>query len=143
MSGMIRVALSRGMPTRAMMSRVGCGRLGSMVTVEKQICEKGMFLRAFHSSRIWSLEMAEVEERVMNVMKNFESIDDDKLTVESHFANDLKLDSLDTVELLMAVEEEFDLVMSDEDADKLKTVKETIEYIHKSPDAKEKGAAKS
>mmetsp|Transcript_29941 Transcript_29941/g.114974 ORF Transcript_29941/g.114974 Transcript_29941/m.114974 type:complete len:91 (+) Transcript_29941:112-384(+) len=74
MSGMIRVALSRGMPTRAMMSRVGCGRLGSMVTVEKQICEKGMFLRAFHSSRIWSLEMAEVEERVMNVMKNFESV---------------------------------------------------------------------
>lgn len=63
--------------------------------------------------------------------------------MESHFANDLKLDSLDTVELLMAVEEEFDLVMSDEDADKLKTVKETIEYIHKSPDAKEKGAAKS
>ncbi|KAJ8905403.1 hypothetical protein NDN08_001910 [Rhodosorus marinus] len=131
------------MPARAMMSRVGCGRLGSMGIVDKERFEKGMLLRAFHSSRIWSLEVAEVEERVMNVMRNFESIDDDKLTVESHFANDLKLDSLDTVELLMAVEEEFDLVMSDEDADKLKTVKETIEYIHKSPDAKEKGAAKS
>mmetsp|Transcript_16319 Transcript_16319/g.23614 ORF Transcript_16319/g.23614 Transcript_16319/m.23614 type:complete len:103 (-) Transcript_16319:467-775(-) len=102
-----------------------------------------MFLRPFHSNRIWSLEMAEVEERVMTIMKNFESINDDKLTVESHFANDLKLDSLDTVELLMAVEEEFDLVMSDEDADKLKTVKETIEYIHKNPEAKEKSAAKS
>eukprot|EP00189_Rhodosorus_marinus_P008292 CAMPEP_0184754494 /NCGR_PEP_ID=MMETSP0315-20130426/44653_1 /TAXON_ID=101924 /ORGANISM="Rhodosorus marinus, Strain UTEX LB 2760" /LENGTH=156 /DNA_ID=CAMNT_0027233917 /DNA_START=185 /DNA_END=655 /DNA_ORIENTATION=- len=125
------------------MSRVGYGRLGLMGTVDKARYENGMFLRPFHSNRIWSLEMAEVEERVMTIMKNFESIDDDKLTVESHFANDLKLDSLDTVELLMAVEEEFDLVMSDEDADKLKTVKETIEYIHKNPEAKEKSVVMS
>ena len=57
------------------------------------------------------------------------SQDLDDVTLESEFINDLGADSLDTVELMMALEEKFDLEIPDEDAEKLKSVKDATEYI--------------
>ena len=57
------------------------------------------------------------------------SQDLEDVTLESEFINDLGADSLDTVELMMALEEKFDLEIPDEDAEKLKSVKDATEYI--------------
>jgi len=57
------------------------------------------------------------------------SVDEDKVVPEAKFGDDLDADSLDLVELVMALEEEFSLEISDEDAEKLTTVKQVIEYI--------------
>jgi len=53
----------------------------------------------------------------------------DQITRETHFANDLGTDSLDIVELVMALEDEFDIKIPDEDYDKIATVGDVIEYI--------------
>ena len=59
-------------------------------------------------------------------------MDKSELSRETSFVNDLNADSLDTVELVMELEDEFDLTIPDEDAEKLKTVGEAIDYIQKS-----------
>ncbi len=56
-------------------------------------------------------------------------VDADQVTEDASFVDDLGADSLDTVELIMAFEEEFDIEIPDEDAQKIKTVKDVIEYI--------------
>ena len=56
-------------------------------------------------------------------------VDEDQVTEDASFIDDLGADSLDTVELIMAFEEEFDVEIPDEDAQKIKTVKDVIEYI--------------
>ncbi len=56
-------------------------------------------------------------------------VDADQVTEDASFVDDLGADSLDTVELIMAFEEEFDVEIPDEDAQKIKTVKDVIEYI--------------
>ena len=57
-------------------------------------------------------------------------IEESKITSEARFIEDLGADSLDTVELIMQFEEEFDIEISDEDAEKLTTVKSSIDYIN-------------
>jgi acyl carrier protein len=56
-------------------------------------------------------------------------VDEAEVKLEAHFVDDLGADSLDVVELVMALEEEFSLEISDEEAEKLTTVKQVIEYI--------------
>jgi acyl carrier protein len=58
-------------------------------------------------------------------------VKEDEVTPEASFVDDLGADSLDTVELVMALEEEFDTEIPDEDAEKITTVKEAIDYINK------------
>ena len=58
------------------------------------------------------------------------SVDASQVTREASFADDLDADSLDLVELVMALEEEFDLEIADEDAEKISTVNEAVEYIN-------------
>lgn len=58
-------------------------------------------------------------------------VDEDKVTLESSFANDLQADSLDTVELVMALEEEFDIEIPDEEAELIDTVGKAVENISK------------
>ena len=58
-------------------------------------------------------------------------VDADNVTPEAHFIDDLGADSLDTVELVMAFEEEFDIEIPDEDAEKLESVGNAIEYLNK------------
>ena len=65
--------------------------------------------------------MEKIKTRVLNVRKAFDKITADKLTLDSHFINDLGLDSLDHVEVIMAVEDEFVFEVPDEHAEKLIT----------------------
>lgn len=73
--------------------------------------------------------MASVEDRVKGIVVDLLGVDEDKVTSDAHFRNDLEADSLDLVELIMAFEEEFGGEITDEDAQKLETVGEVIDYI--------------
>ena len=73
--------------------------------------------------------MASVEERVKQIIVEQLGVDAAEVTPQAHFVNDLGADSLDTVELVMALEEEFDTEIPDEQAEKIQTVGQAIEYI--------------
>jgi len=74
--------------------------------------------------------MSNVEEKVKKIIEEKLSVNADQITSEAKFAEDLKADSLDTVELVMALEDEFGLDIPDEDADKIKTVQDAVDYIN-------------
>ena len=73
--------------------------------------------------------MASIEERVKAIVAEQLGVDEDQVTAEASFMDDLGADSLDTVELVMALEEEFDIEISDEDAEKIQTVKDATAYV--------------
>ncbi|MGQ0613052.1 MAG: acyl carrier protein [Planctomycetaceae bacterium] len=73
--------------------------------------------------------MKKVEERVIEIVCEQMGASRDKITPETSFINDLGADSLDTVELVMEFEDEFDLNIPDEDAEKIQTVGDAIKYI--------------
>jgi acyl carrier protein len=73
--------------------------------------------------------MASVEERVKHIIVEQLGVDEEEVKPEASFVDDLGADSLDVVELVMALEEEFGLEISDEDAEKLANVAKAIEYI--------------
>ena len=75
--------------------------------------------------------MSDVAERVRKIVVEHLGVDAEKVTPEASFIDDLGADSLDTVELVMALEEEFGVEIPDEDAEKITRVKEAIEYIEK------------
>lgn len=68
-------------------------------------------------------------EKIVNIVVEQLDVDADQVTIDSSFVDDLGADSLDTVELIMAFEEEFDVEIPDEDAQKIKTVKDVIDYL--------------
>ena len=70
-----------------------------------------------------------VESRVKEIIVEELGVDQEKVTAEASFVEDLGADSLDTVELVMAFEEEFGIEIPDEDAEKITRVKEAVEYI--------------
>jgi len=72
-----------------------------------------------------------VEERVKTVIVSWLRVDESEIKPESNYRDDLGADSLDEVELLMAFEEEFGYEISDEEAEKIHTVGETIKFIEK------------
>ncbi len=69
--------------------------------------------------------------RVKEIIINELGVDPEKVTAEASFVDDLGADSLDTVELVMAFEEEFTIDIPDEDAEQMRTVGEAIDYIEK------------
>jgi acyl carrier protein len=73
--------------------------------------------------------MADVDQKVKDIIINELGVEAEKVTPEAHFVEDLGADSLDTVELVMAFEEEFGMEIPDEDAEKLQTVGDAIKYI--------------
>ena len=75
------------------------------------------------------MSVENVQERVKNIIVEQLGVEADQVKPEAQFVNDLGADSLDTVELIMALEEEFDIEIPDEKAEKIKTVGEAIEYI--------------
>ena len=75
--------------------------------------------------------MAAVHERVIDIVAEQLGVDKDKVTPETSFVNDLGADSLDTVELVMELEEEFDINIPDDAAEKIQTVGQAIEFIEK------------
>ncbi len=73
--------------------------------------------------------MASIEERVKEIVVEQLGVEPEEVTEDASFINDLGADSLDTVELVMALEEEFDQEIPDEEAEKLDTVGKAIDYI--------------
>lgn len=70
-----------------------------------------------------------IEEKVKNIIVEQLGVEPEQVKPEAQFVNDLGADSLDTVELIMALEEEFNIDIPDEQAEKIKTVGEAIEHI--------------
>ena len=68
-------------------------------------------------------------ERVQDIIVQQLGVDKNKVTLNANFANDLGADSLDTVELVMAIEEEFSIEIPDEDAEKISTLDQAIQFI--------------
>ena len=82
------------------------------------------------------LNQEEVTGRILDLLKNFDKVSDpSKLSATSHFTNDLGLDSLDTVEVVMAIEEEFSIEIPDKEADAIHSVTQAVDYICHQPDA--------
>jgi len=73
--------------------------------------------------------MAEIESRVRDIIVNELGVEPSKVTAEASFVEDLGADSLDTVELVMAFEEEFGIEIPDEDAEKMETVGDAVKYL--------------
>jgi len=78
--------------------------------------------------------MASVREKVKQIIVEQLGVDEAEVTDTASFVDDLGADSLDTVELVMAFEEAFGIEIPDEDAEKIATVKDAIEYIDKKKD---------
>jgi acyl carrier protein len=74
--------------------------------------------------------MPTIEERVKKIIAEQLGVNENEITNESSFVDDLGADSLDTVELVMALEEEFSTEIPDEDAEKITTVQQAVEYVH-------------
>jgi len=75
--------------------------------------------------------MAFSEERVKQIIMDQLGVSAEQVTPDASFIDDLGADSLDTVELVMALEEEFDIEIPDEDAEKLRTVRDALDYLKK------------
>jgi acyl carrier protein len=74
--------------------------------------------------------MSDVEEKVKDIIVEELGVEREKLSAEASFMEDLGADSLDTVELVMAFEKEFDIDIPDEEAEKLRTVGDALKYLH-------------
>ncbi|KAL6516787.1 Acyl carrier protein 2, mitochondrial [Orobanche hederae] len=105
--------------------RVGGGSLSQLI--RRHFCDeaKGSFL-----------DKSEVSDRVLSVVKNFQKVDPSKVTPNAHFQSDLGLDSLDTVEIVMAFEEEFGFEIPDNEADKITSINLAVDFIASHPQAK-------
>lgn len=73
--------------------------------------------------------MSEIEQKVKDIIVEQLGVDAGEVKPEASFVNDLGADSLDTVELVMALEESFDMEIPDEEAEKIQTVGQAIDYI--------------
>uniref|UniRef100_A0A8C4K2Q2 Acyl carrier protein n=1 Tax=Dromaius novaehollandiae TaxID=8790 RepID=A0A8C4K2Q2_DRONO len=109
-----------------------CGRHGSPRCAYSAIklhvaVTAGPLCRRF--SDLPPLTLEGIKDRVLYVLKLYDKIDPNKLTAESHFMKDLGLDSLDQVEIIMAMEDEFGFEIPDADAEKLMCPQEIVDYI--------------
>ena len=78
----------------------------------------------------------EIEEKVIQIVSEQLSVEKSEITRDTSFQDDLNADSLDIVELVMELEDEFDMTIPDEEAEKLKTVGDAIDYIGKNAGSK-------
>lgn len=76
--------------------------------------------------------MASVQERVIEIVAEQLGADKEKVNIDTNFVNDLGADSLDTVELVMELEEEFDINIPDDAAEKIQTIGEAVKHIEES-----------
>ena len=73
--------------------------------------------------------MASVYERVRSIIAERLGVDEEKVTMDAEFIGDLNADSLDLVEVIMAMEQEFNLEIKDEEAENIRTVSDAVQYI--------------
>jgi len=76
-----------------------------------------------------ALDQAEIEARLRKIIVDNLGVDEAEVVPSANFVDDLNADSLDLVELIMSLEEEFGIEISDEEAEKIRTVGDAIEYI--------------
>jgi len=87
--------------------------------------------RALCSNQEEIIAMSSIEERVKKIVIEQLGVNEGEVVNAASFVDDLGADSLDTVELVMALEEEFDTEIPDEDAEKITTVQQAIDYVNK------------
>jgi acyl carrier protein len=80
-------------------------------------------------SPIMAMNATEIESRVKKIVVEQLGVKEEEVTADASFVDDLGADSLDTVELVMALEEEFETEIPDEDAEKIITIKDAVKYI--------------
>lgn len=98
------------------------------------LAQKPSFVRFYAGFPALTREQA--RERILELLEGYDKVDSSKeLSDESSFVQDLGLDSLDVVEVVMEVEHEFNIQIPDHEADTLKTVGQTVDYIMSQPDA--------
>ncbi|PIA32556.1 hypothetical protein AQUCO_04400031v1 [Aquilegia coerulea] len=116
--------------------------LGHIRIPSKTLFENGSKMQSwnlFNSIRSMSshgddhLDKQQVIDRVLSVVKSFPKVDPAQVTPDVHFQKDLGLDSLDNVEIVMAIEEEFKLEIPDLEADKIDSCNLAIEYVSNHP----------
>ena len=78
--------------------------------------------------------MSSIEEQVKSIVAEQLGVKDDEVTTDASFVDDLGADSLDTVELVMALEEEFETEIPDEEAEKITTVQQAIDFVNSRQD---------
>ncbi len=107
--------------------------LASYITGQTIVVDGGMVCRGVlgrnRSHTRGGCIMSDIAQRVKDIVVEQLGVNPDEVTPDASFIDDLGADSLDTVELVMALEEEFDAEIPDEDAENLKTVGEAIKYI--------------
>jgi acyl carrier protein len=77
-----------------------------------------------------SAETGAVNEKLRKIIADQLGVEEERVTAEAHFIEDLNADSLDLVELIMSLEEEFGVKISDDDAAKILTVQDAMDYLH-------------
>merc|ERR1711976_285238 len=97
---------------------------GTLLSVKQERVPEGV--RAYSHA---PLSIESIKERVLLVLKLYDKVGPEKLSLESHFMNDLGLDSLDQVEVIMAMEDEFGFEIPDHDAEKMMTPADIAVYI--------------
>ena len=122
-----RVARSSSVLSRASMPAVMRAPMARMPVAVP------LMARGYASGGGPSLE--EIKTRIADVIKSFEKVDPNAVKPEAKFTADLGLDSLDAVEVVMAIEEEFNIEIPDADADAITSVQEAVDYIANTPDA--------
>lgn len=98
------------------------------------VARQPQIIRTFAASTF--LDPSDVTERIMGVVKNFDQVDANKVNDKVKFTDDLGLDSLDIVEVVMAIEDEFAIEIPDAEADKIASIEDAVEYITSHPMAK-------
>ncbi|CAZ81776.1 unnamed protein product [Tuber melanosporum] len=136
---LISVRACRALSTVAATARVSAPIVARPI-LGPRFVRPSMVDRAVVGARYYSapasLSKQEIESRIIDLLKGFDKVTDQtKLSGTSNFANDLGLDSLDTVEVVMAIEEEFSIEIPDKAADAILSVDQAVDYILAQPDA--------
>jgi acyl carrier protein len=104
-------------------------------TADNSVRALGHSIQYFDPKRKQEIHMAAVDEKVKQIIVEQLQVDEAEVTPGASFQEDLGADSLDVVELVMQFEEAFDIQIPDEDAEKIKTVKDAVDYIEKNQKA--------
>ncbi|ELU12264.1 hypothetical protein CAPTEDRAFT_155954 [Capitella teleta] len=134
LSKSFNASVARDVASRA--TGVALYRFHSTINCQKRPKSASLFSESQNNAslgvRFYShdpLSMTTIRDRVLLVLKLYDKVDPEKLTLESHFMNDLGLDSLDQVEVVMAMEDEFGFEIPDRDAEKLMRPADIVQYI--------------
>ncbi|XP_053685098.1 acyl carrier protein, mitochondrial isoform X1 [Sabethes cyaneus] len=121
------VSSSSALPLRPKCNQTLVSQSQLLANFEQIGCRQLQFTRSYSAKEPLTLQL--IKERVLLVLKLYDKVNPEKLTLESHFINDLGLDSLDHVEVIMAMEDEFGFEIPDGDAEKLFRPADIVQYI--------------